>query len=297
LLYYLGGFLAIGAMTRFMTLGWEAFGGWGILFISLLYMAAGLLLVQQFANKGLVIPAGICGTFVVVVTPLAVYGLQVSLGIWPDESVYRDYHTLIRWHWIYMELATLAVGSILLWRYRYPFMVMPVAVTLWYLSLDVADMWFGAWAEWPLRGLISLWFGLLMVLLGIWIDLKKQSSADFAFWLYLFGVFAFWGGLTSQHSDAQFDKFIYCLINLFMMVFGVLLARRVFVVFGALGVTIYLGNLAYGVFRESWLFPVMLTLIGLAVIYCGVIWQKHEARFTAILQSRLPLAWQKRLQR
>src|SRR5215467_1479292 len=31
-LYYLGGMLAIGAMSVFMTLGWESFGGWGIFF-------------------------------------------------------------------------------------------------------------------------------------------------------------------------------------------------------------------------------------------------------------------------
>ena len=28
-LYYLGGMIAIGAMTLFMTLGWTALGGWG----------------------------------------------------------------------------------------------------------------------------------------------------------------------------------------------------------------------------------------------------------------------------
>ena len=37
ILYYFGGLVAIGAMTLFMNLGWEAFGGWGILFISLAY--------------------------------------------------------------------------------------------------------------------------------------------------------------------------------------------------------------------------------------------------------------------
>ena len=36
-LYYLGGLVAIGAMTLFMNPGWESFGGWGILFISLAY--------------------------------------------------------------------------------------------------------------------------------------------------------------------------------------------------------------------------------------------------------------------
>ena len=29
-LYYFGGLIAIGAMTLFMNLGWESFGGWGV---------------------------------------------------------------------------------------------------------------------------------------------------------------------------------------------------------------------------------------------------------------------------
>jgi len=31
ILYYFGGLIAMGAMALFMNLGWEAFGGWGIL--------------------------------------------------------------------------------------------------------------------------------------------------------------------------------------------------------------------------------------------------------------------------
>lgn len=37
ILYYLGGLIAIGAMTLFMTLGWERFGGWGLFSIALAY--------------------------------------------------------------------------------------------------------------------------------------------------------------------------------------------------------------------------------------------------------------------
>ena len=44
ILYYLGGLIAIGAMTLFMTLGWEQFGGWGLFFIAFAYAAAGLWL-------------------------------------------------------------------------------------------------------------------------------------------------------------------------------------------------------------------------------------------------------------
>lgn len=43
-LYYMGGLIAIGAMTLFMNLGWESFGGMGIVVISLIYATMGILL-------------------------------------------------------------------------------------------------------------------------------------------------------------------------------------------------------------------------------------------------------------
>ena len=70
---------------------------------------------------------------------------------------------------------------------------------------------------------------------------------------------------------------------------GVLLIRRIFVVFGALGSCGYLGYLASDVFKDSWLFPVALTGIGLGIIFLGILWQKHEKAITRKSQSLLPV--------
>jgi hypothetical protein len=296
-LYYLGGLIAIGAMTLFMTLGWEQFGGWGLFFIALLYAGAGLKLTQHFSHRGYAVPAGICATFVVALTPLAVYGLQQGLGLWPDSHVYRDYHRYIQWHWLYMELATLAVGVAMAWRYKYPFLLMPVAVTLWYLSMDIAAWLAYDWPDFELRALVSLYFGLLMTLLAFWVDIRsRHSPRDYAFWLYLFGVLAFWCGLTLQESDSEWSKFGYCLINLLLIAVGVTLLRRVFVVFGALGVVGYLAYLSYERFEDSLLFPFILTLLGLGVIYLGILWQKNARRCSDYLQQFLPAAMRELIQ-
>jgi hypothetical protein len=287
-LYYLGGLIAIGAMTLFMNLGWESFGGWGIFFISLLYAGAGLKLTNLFQRKGYAVPAGICATFVVALTPLAIYGIQQALGLWPDESTYREYHQYIKWHWLYMEFGTLAVGAIVAWKYKYPFLIMPIAVTLWYMSMDVAAMLAGGRPEFELRALVSMYFGLLMVAMAFWVDVRARKTADYAFWLYIFGVIAFWGGMTAQHSDDELSKFIYFCINMLMIGVGVLLVRRVFVVFGAIGGSLYLGHLASTVFRDSWLFPIALTAIGLLIIYLGVLWQRNEKAITEKARSILP---------
>lgn len=292
ILYYLGGMVAIGAMTLFMNLGWENFGGWGLFGIALAYALAGLWLTEYFLQrKCLPIPAGITAAFVVALTPLAVYGVQAGLGFWAEGRAYRDYHVLIDWRWILMELATLAGGAVMLWRYRLPFLVMPVAVTMWYMSMDLTPFLFGnADYSWELRELVSLYFGLLMTLLAFWVDVRSRNGKDYAFWLYLFGVLAFWGGLSMMDSNSELNKFLYLCVNLLMIALGAMLARRVFVVFGGLGAAGYLGHLAHSVFKDSMLFPFVLTLIGLGIIYLGIVWQRHEQEISRRLRLLLPLA-------
>jgi hypothetical protein len=298
ILYYLGGLVAIGAMTLFMTLGWERFGGGGLIVISLVYCVVALALTEFFlARQHLAIPAGITATLAVVMVPLAVYGAQQFLGFWPSDgpraSAYRDYHTHVDWRWLIMELATLAAGAAALWRYRLPFMVMPVAVTLWYMSMDLTPFLFGGDATelFSDRGkLVSMYFGLAMTVLALLVDIRSYRSKDFAFWLYLFGVLTFWGGLSSMRSDSELNKLLYCLVNLLMIAIGAALARRVFAVFGGLGVAFYLGHLSHTIFKDSMLFPVALTAIGLAIIGAGIYWQRHEAVIGERLRSILPVS-------
>jgi hypothetical protein len=85
------------------------------------------------------------------------------------------------------------------------------------------------------------------------------------------------------------SKFIYFGINLVLIGVGVVIVRRVFVIFGAIGCSIYLGHLANEVFKDSWLFPITLTAIGLGIIYLGLLWQKNEKEITQRVRSCLPL--------
>src|SRR5262245_61819292 len=107
-------------------------------------------------------------------------------------------------HVLYYLGGTLAIGAILLWRYRFPFMLMPIAVTLWYMSMDFAQFLAGGERSfnWETHKIVSVYFGLGMTLLAFWVDLRSRASRDYAFWLYLFGVLTFWGGLTSMNSNS-----------------------------------------------------------------------------------------------
>jgi hypothetical protein len=294
-LYYLGGLIAVIAMSVFMTLGWEHSKGWGVFFIALAYAGAGLWLTEYLLNRRqLPIPAGITATFVVLLTPLAVYGLINELNLWGDGREFRFYYYDPASR-LFMELATLASGSVMLWRYRLPFLMMPIAVTLWFLGITLTQLIFRdingdadvilLWVE-----VVSLWPGLLIVVLGLWVDIRTRHDKDYAFWLYLVGVTAFWSDLSWMYSQHDPDKFIYLCINLLLIVVGTMLLRKIFTVLGALGTTWYLGYYAYDVFSGSMMFPFILTIIGLGVIYLGIIWQQHEQKFSRRLRKMLPVS-------
>jgi hypothetical protein len=301
-LYYGGGMLAIGAATLFMTEGFQRLGPWALAAIAVVYAALCVLAARRLHANGHEVPAGILATLAVCLVPLATWALQHAFGLWPEGGYtnYADYHAYIDWRWATLELATLAAAAVALWALRYPFLMMPVAITLWYMSMDLARLVVapGQAEAWTFYRDFSLFFGLAMLLLAFWVDQRSRSRdarapgsrRDYAFWLYLMGMLTFWIALSARRSDSELAKAAYAALNLSFIALGAVLQRRVFAVCGGLGVAGYLGYLSSRVFRDSLLFPLALTIIGLAVIAAGIAWQRHEDRVRAALWRRLPPA-------
>jgi hypothetical protein len=302
-LYYFGGMVAIGAMTLFMTLGFQAMGPAGLLLISAAYFYACLKVADHLVRQSLPVPAGILATLAICLVPLAVWSLQSVLGLWPVAPAggatdsYTGYHRFVNWRWMTLEFTTLAAGVAMLWRYRLPFMVMPLAVTVWYMSMDVAHalMQPTGW-DWQFTRDVSLVFGLGTCAVAAWVDVRSRRSnamewqQDFAFWLYLFGAIMFWVGLSVRDAHSEWSKLGYAGINLVLVLLGAAIGRRIFTILGALGVAGYLGYLSHQLFKDSLLFPFALTLLGLGVVYLGVWWQRNQVRIQNQLQAFLPAA-------
>jgi hypothetical protein len=223
-------------------------------------------------------------------SPLATYGAQRALGLWPqgDPGVYRDYYVWIKASWIYMEITTIAAGLVAIRLRRFPFLMAPVAVALWFMSMDLAPLVYGAALTWRQRDWVSLWFGLGVLLASYFADLRSSIGQDFAFWGYLFGLMAFWGGLSLMDGSSEASRFLYCLVNVGLIVLSVLLRQRSFIVFGALGVLGYLGSLSMRVFANSLLFPFVLTLMGVTIIWMGVVYQRNSRRIAERAHASLP---------
>jgi hypothetical protein len=294
LLWYAGALIAMGAMGLFSTLAFEQMGGRALAATALVYaalfMAAGHYL---WHGKGLRTPGGLSIAAAVAMAPLAVYGIQDALGLWGaggDPGRYRDFYIWIKGSWLPMEIVTIVVGLLALAFYPFSFIVAVIAVALWFMSMDLAPWLLGEdELTWTLRRQVSMVFGLAVLVLAWVVDLKRPREIDFAFWLHLTGLLAFWGGLSLAESSSELGKAIYALLNLGLVGLSVFLMRRAYAIFGALGVTMYLGHLAEVVFRDSLLFPFALSLIGVAIIGIGLVLHRQGAALSTWMTDRLPI--------
>jgi MFS family permease len=295
-LFYLGGMLAIGAASVFTTIAVEAFGMSVLFFSSLIYAVLALLAASWFEKRKLGVPAGIFATLAIALTPLIIFAFQNMMGYWSGDSMdYHDYHRIIDCRWLLMEIGTLVSGIIVLWRFRYTFLVMPLALTLWYMSMDIIpailaqNILASSFSySWDSRLKISLIFGGLMLLFAFYVNLRTSKMKDYSYWLYIFGLLTFWGALSSMGNGELSGKFVYLFINFLLVGIGAIIGRPVFTVFGGIGIMLVLGNLSWGYFKNSFSFVLALTVLGFGLIAVGAWWTKHEAEISARLSQLLP---------
>lgn len=290
-LWYAGALIVLSAMGMFSTLAFSLWGNQALLTTALAYAVAFLAAGDWLWRRGLRTPGGLLVTCAVGMAPLAIYALQSIAGYSPVDAPggYHDFFVWIKSSWLLMELGTIAAALLALAFYPFPFLTMIVAFCLWFMSMDLTPWLMGVKDfTFEQRATVSLWFGLLVIAAAWLIDLKQRQDGDFAFWLHLFGLMAFWGGLTMQESGNEIGKAAYCAVNVGLVVLSVYLMRRAYAVFGAIGVTTYLGYLSSVVFSDSILFPFALSGIGVLLIGFGLFFHKYGPAIGQGLDELLP---------
>ena len=298
LVYYLGALIVISAMTWFMTEAWDRYSDSGILVTASAYGCLFILAGKHLWNKpGFRIPGGLLYSLAVCMTPLIMYGIERTTGFWPQTvpGFSGWVSPEVRLYRYPLEFATIAVGLITLRYVRCPFLTIPVMAFLWALTLDVVSYAVGQpqltelYIQWTAIG-----FGLAL-LVGAYL-LDRRTKEDYSFWIYPGGLYALWAGLTFMRFETEFGEFVYLMINLSLMCCAILLSRRIFFGFGTLGVFVYLAHLA-SLYRDSLIFPLALSGLGMGIIFLGVQYQRHRRLIEESVMGLLPDALRRFLPR
>jgi hypothetical protein len=298
ILWYAGTLIVMGAMGLFSTLAFEELGGKALAVTAVVYATLFVLAGRRlWKHVSLRTPGGLMIAVAVAMVPLAVYGIQEEYGWWGaggDPGRYRGFFVWVKSSWLPMEIATIVAGLIALRFYPFPFIVAVISLALWFMSMDLTPWLLHGremgWSEnWAARRAVSMIFGLAMIGGAWFVDLRRNSQEqDFAFWLHLAGLMAFWGALTLSHSDSALAKAFYCLVNVALVLLSVFLVRRAYALFGAVGIAVYMGDLAIRVFSASFLFPFVLSFIGIGIIAAGLVVHRHRAALSAWMLNCLP---------
>jgi hypothetical protein len=304
--YYGGALIVIIAMCWFMLRVAEAYGYVSLTLTALAYggifAGAGALLR---ARRELRVASGLLFALVVAMVPVAVYGLEQGTNLWkgvhrigqlvgllPDPAAYDlarpELYASLRSNTFLEELSALVAGLVALRYVRFPFLTAPIAFALWAMAtVSVPDLLFDDTA-WEAQLWLSSGVGAVILVGTYFID--RRTEQDYAFWTYLFGLMAFWGGLSMMKTGTEWEYLAYCMVNLLLVLLGIFLERRMFLVFGALGIFQYLYHLAYVVFADSIFFPIALSILGAGLIYLGVKYQQNRAVVDRFVWTRLPSA-------
>ncbi|MCC7531250.1 MAG: DUF2157 domain-containing protein [Candidatus Melainabacteria bacterium] len=291
LFWYAGAVLVLIAMSWFGIEMGTRYGAPAVLATSVVYSAAFLAGGARLWGQNLKVPGGLLVTLAVTMVPVAVGSLAESVGY--PLSTYLS-NTGFQF---LLEGVTVASALLALRFFKFPFLTAPIAASLWLMSLTAVDYlfsgsgsFFGMWNE---QLTVTMLFGIGITFVGLLVDGKREG--DYSFWLYLFGVSAFWFSLSLLDSGSELGKAIYGLINVGLMFTSVLLSRRVFLVYGSFGVLYYVGHLFYTLFAGSMLFPLFLTLFGVSIIWAGVKYHKNQAAIDGFLLALVPAPLRDRL--
>lgn len=276
-LYYLGGILILTSMSWFLTKAWD--NGSLIMAASAVFAIIYVIIGNNlWKRSNLKVPAGLLITAAVGLVPVFIYGLEKMIGIVPGEVESR----------LCIEIGTIIAAMIALRFYQFSFITFPMALSLWSMSMDLAILFFGKeYSGFEGREMVSRIFGLLFLSISYFVD-KKFKKIDFAFWSYLSGMLTFWVALLMMNRDSEVVNFIYFLLNIGFIILSVYLYRRLFAVFGVIGVLLYIGHLAWVVFKDSYAFPIVLTFLGALIIMLGIKYQRNKDKFESKIEGLLP---------
>jgi hypothetical protein len=280
--YYFGTLVVLIALGWFMGQMWDSLGGMGLLLTSLCYSLAFVLVGNNLRNNQENVPGGLLHTLAVAMTPIAIYSIERMSGMWEGNSALQPSLAPFL-----MAAGTVVTGLISLKLVRFPFLTAPISLAMWFATISGAELLFGQQGmTFDIFRWITLGFGSLMILGSYLLD--RRTDDDYSFWGYLLGASAFWFALTFTNQDSEWLKLGYCAVNLGLMLMSVLLNRKIFVIYGSLGVVGYLFHLAFSVFANSTLFPFVLSLMGLGIIFLGVQYARNRERIDAAVMNLVP---------
>lgn len=269
--WYAGGTISLLAMSVFLGTGWASYGPRVGLGLALLYLLVFIGVAEVLRARHHAVPAGILATVAVGLVPLVVFAFEEAFDLWPTRAYgeYSDFYSYISSSWAALELATV-LAAVLAWRrHRVSFLLAPLALAGWFMSMDLADAMGGELG----RSVVASLVAALFVALGVVLDRHRRTEENYraeAFWLHLAGLLSVSYAVTVWDWSTGLVMGVLGALGVLALAAAVTLRRRLHLVFGGVWLFTATSYLAFDVFGDSLLFPLALAALGVGVVLLGI---------------------------
>jgi len=266
IIYYGGGLLIISAMTWLMGAHWDSLGPIGVAILSALYFFAFLIAGNHvFFKAKMEIAGGTLFCVSIAIIPLFVFSLLRAFGIWSQEWAYGDFFGA-RGRWVILEISVILYALPILFKTKFSFVVFLIAVSLWFLSMDVVQIISEkVKMTFTERAVVSSVFGLFMTGTGNFVEIKLKKG--YSFWLYFFGLTTLLAGLFVS-VDKDFTLVIFGVVSVLLTLYSLYKNENMFLIFGIGGLILLLCKL-FEFYRQYDYFWLILAIFGLFVTGIG----------------------------
>jgi hypothetical protein len=292
--YALGALLVVFAGGWFLTQRWLSLGPAGVLAIVLVYAAIAAAASRWLERRGFPEAAGMAAMVAISLTPVAVWALESLTGWWPADvwgrPYYVDYPPAESSRWLVAELATILAALVVLRRRTWSAVVFPLAVALFALVMHLPRAF-----DFSLTPVMDRWIQMTGALVVCAIAnttdrmvprRAERAHGDVAFPLWLTGLMALATAILTMWPVAGALRHALPVLAIGAVAAALYMGRRTHLVFGAFAVVMYLFYLAGEVFRSTAYFPIVLALLGGAVLAATVWVQRRFPEWVSRLGAR-----------
>lgn len=288
-LYYIGGFLIVFAISYFLGTNWEELGDAGRIGSTLVFSILFLYLGIRLRNSGYKTAGAIMLLCATVAIPLLIHSIERAVGIWPVSSYgygdksYNSFLGYINTAWVILDVVTLVSCIVMFQRFREPILTLPISHFFWFLMLDAlafltnnAD-YSDYYHSWKIKSWITIIAGSILVMWGQYYHQKRDNRVGV--WPWIYGLAIVLGALVTLRWVSSDAKLLYQILilafGLTVLIAATKIKSRTFLTFGAIALFWFIQDIAWTYFRESLGFSVVLIISGLLTIGYGIIVQKY----------------------
>jgi hypothetical protein len=277
---YLGLLFLVAASVSLLAIYWRDLGAWGILTLAVLFAAGSLWASESLRRRLLPQPADVLEAVGVGWVGLVTYAVERITGVWPRGVSDIDH---VHIGLTIVAAAGVAAGLVLLALRPDALLLVPLSMATGLLAVDAAELVFGNDLSPRQRVAFLAPVGLAWIGGGLWLDVTRRRV--YATWAHWVGL-AIAGGAVVVLVPKTVPGFtLIGTLGVIALFFSAFVRHWSFTVIGAAGVLMattsaiaMLGGIA----------PLLIALVGLALIVVGLRWSRWRETIRAVVLARMP---------